>query len=148
MSAELVHNNNNDHHIHNYLVESLNGDLLLVRRNVEQVNTSFKTHSFEVFKLLHFDDFKRWEVVKSLGDDEAVFVGSNSSFASSSTKYPEVIPNCIYFTDQLCHHGGENNMIHGADNDIFHLKDCTITTLFDGEECDNAPTWLCPFVER
>ncbi|GAA0186300.1 hypothetical protein LIER_33588 [Lithospermum erythrorhizon] len=158
INAELhnnVNNNNTYHHIHSYLAESLDKSLLLVRRYVtfqEDCNDgscdngSFKTGSFEVFEL-NFKS-KQWEIVPSLGDEEALFVGSNSSFSLSPNRYPEVIPNCIYFTDQICHHSG--NVLHGKDNGIFHLQDCTFTPLLGDKRLhpDDSPVWLLPQDEQ
>jgi hypothetical protein len=69
-----------------YLVESLSGDLLMVR----------KALSFQVCKL----DWERmeWDEITSLGD-EAIFLAHNESVCMRAGESTVYRPNCIYFTD-------------------------------------------------
>ncbi|KAM4083986.1 hypothetical protein ACB094_08G098800 [Castanea mollissima] len=97
-----------------YIVESMKGDLLVVRRffkrrerfleEIEEEEEERKsvTESFKVHKLLLNDQTKgsleEHVEVKSLGD-EALFVGDNQSMSILASNFPGCQPNSIYFTD-------------------------------------------------
>ncbi|XP_030968889.1 putative F-box protein At1g65770 [Quercus lobata] len=97
-----------------YIVESMKGDLLVVRRFMERKEGLLEeieegeeerksvTESFKVHKLLLNDQTKgsleEHVEVKSLGD-EALFVGDNQSMSILASNFPGCQPNSIYFTD-------------------------------------------------
>ncbi|XP_057475953.1 F-box protein SKIP23-like [Actinidia eriantha] len=114
-----------------YLIESQEGDLLLVQRfwksiDVDDENNSHsKTFKFKVFKLVYpvGEAQEKWIEIKNIGD-QALFLGDNHSLAVSTSEFPECQSNCIYYTDQ-------NHVIippyvcHGLDDDlgVFNLED-------------------------
>ncbi|XP_059654768.1 uncharacterized protein LOC132301543 [Cornus florida] len=123
-----------------FLVES-SGDLLFVVRfsdieigdevdedddleekdwvNEDYIPPFYPSVNFDVYKL-NFDQNK-WERVDCISD-RALFVGRNHSFSLSTSDYPELRENSIYFTVnyQDCDHVSH-------DSGIFHLKDKSIT---------------------
>ncbi|KAF5205715.1 F-box protein skip23 [Thalictrum thalictroides] len=84
-----------------YLVEML-GVLHLVERGIDAAENPprgqfyYTTCYFQVYK---FDSrTSSWTELSDLGD-HALFLGNNTSFAVSTSNYPEFKSNCIYFTD-------------------------------------------------
>ncbi|PIA55429.1 hypothetical protein AQUCO_00700014v1 [Aquilegia coerulea] len=81
-----------------YLVD-LSGDLHLLARHFEGIKLNeyhYETKWFFVYKFNFLT--KKWTEVEDLGD-HALFVGNNTSFAISTSKFPEFKSSCIYFTD-------------------------------------------------
>ncbi|KAL5720239.1 SWR1-complex protein 3 [Ranunculus cassubicifolius] len=85
-----------------YLVE-MSGDLYMIERPYEVMNgdgpmrkLQFCSADFLVYKL----DFstKTWIMLEDFGD-YAMFLGNNTSFAISTSNFPEFKRNHIYFTD-------------------------------------------------
>ncbi|XP_020252277.1 F-box protein At2g17036-like [Asparagus officinalis] len=71
------------------LVESLNGKLYML----------YKGLYYDAFMAIRLDaDNPEFNPEDDLGDN-VFFVGSNTSFSVSATKFPELGGNCIYFTD-------------------------------------------------
>ncbi|PIA42671.1 hypothetical protein AQUCO_02000250v1 [Aquilegia coerulea] len=107
-----------------YLVE-MSGDLHLVVRLYEKDEDApegvfrCKAAYFEVYKL----DFhsKKWIELNDLGD-HAVFVGTNTSFAISTSGNPGLKGNSIYFTDDTteCYISGDGG--GGRDMGIFDFQ--------------------------
>ncbi|XP_059654033.1 F-box protein At2g17036-like [Cornus florida] len=84
-----------------YLVESSNGDLLLVKRFLDENDAiEHTTSGFKVFKLL-LEQFESLEL-KNLGGD-TLFVGDNHSICVSASKWPGCQANSIYYTDDYTH---------------------------------------------
>ena len=97
-----------------YIVESMKGDLLVVRRFLKQKEGFLEeieeeeeerksvTESFKVHKLLLNDQTKgsleEHVEVKNLGD-EALFVGDNQSMSILASNFLGCQPNSIYLTD-------------------------------------------------
>ncbi|PIA26212.1 hypothetical protein AQUCO_09600040v1 [Aquilegia coerulea] len=85
-----------------YLVE-FSGDLCMVERAFKGIDAdtpSYDYHNETTYFVVHKFDFysKTWTEVEDLGD-HALFLGNNTSFAVSTSDYPEFRGNCIYFTD-------------------------------------------------
>ena len=85
-----------------YLVESSQGDLLLVRK-LQSLNYSecfIENFSFKVFKLFGASGGRtglEWiEEIESIGDD-AFFMGDNQSICVSASDFPGCQANSIYF---------------------------------------------------
>ncbi|GAA0167743.1 hypothetical protein LIER_40438 [Lithospermum erythrorhizon] len=132
-----------------YLVESSQGELLLVKKyyylDEEDVQTNFR---FKVYKVVISSDGNgaKLEEVKSLGND-ALFVGDNHSMSVSILEFPECQPDSIYFTDDGYDPGFYRN--HGPrNNGIYNLKDGTIQNHYQphpGEEKHMLPPiWVIP----
>ncbi|GFZ15353.1 hypothetical protein Acr_24g0015430 [Actinidia rufa] len=108
-----------------YLVESQEGDLLLVQRFWKSENNSHsKTFEFKVFKLVYpiGEAQTKWVEIKNIGD-QALFFGDNHSLAVSTSKFPGCQSNCIYYTDQ--HHVIVPPYVcHGPDDDsgVFYIE--------------------------
>ncbi|XP_059669576.1 F-box protein At2g17036-like [Cornus florida] len=87
-----------------YLVESSNGDLLLVQRIIkydDKNSCQHETLGFKVFKLLLEQLEQGWPKrveMKSL-DGDTLFLGDNHSISVSASKWPGCQPNSIYYTD-------------------------------------------------
>lgn len=125
-----------------YLVES-GGELLVVSRLWGEDEV---THTFNVFKV----DLSTntWSSTTDLGN-RSLFVGQNSSFSVEAWKNPFCLNNCIYFTDDNAdtyqlrprREGGGG----GKDMGIYHIKECTITSLCNSEfSCHriSPPMWV------
>ncbi|PIA26192.1 hypothetical protein AQUCO_09600032v1 [Aquilegia coerulea] len=84
-----------------YLVE-LSGDLYMVERAFDTTDDlpTIPCHNETTYFVVYRFDFrsKAWTEVEDLGD-HALFLGNNTSFAISTSDYPEFKENCIYFTD-------------------------------------------------
>ncbi|XP_062018149.1 putative F-box protein At4g17565 [Rosa rugosa] len=77
-----------------YLVDSTQGKLLMVQRDITHKPGTRETLKFEVYEL-DFDKFW-WKKKKTLGD-VAIFLGDNSSISVVASHFPGCQPNCIYF---------------------------------------------------
>ncbi|PSR93454.1 F-box protein [Actinidia chinensis var. chinensis] len=114
-----------------YLVESQEGDLLLVQRfwksiDVDDENNSHsKTFKFKVFKLVYpvGEAQEKWIEIKNIGG-QALFLGDNHSLAVSTSEFSGCQSNCIYYTDQN-HVISPPYVCHGLDDDlgVFNLED-------------------------
>ncbi|GFS45557.1 hypothetical protein Acr_00g0096770 [Actinidia rufa] len=105
-----------------YLVESQEGDLLMVQRFWK----NRKTFEFKVFKLVYRigeAHVAAWAHVKNIGD-QALFLGDNHSVSISTMEFSSCQPNCIYYTDQN-HNHIPPYAYHGVDDDsgVFNLVD-------------------------
>lgn len=138
-----------------YLVESTNGDLLLVLRRFYQRETSFR-----VCKIVFNDQDASAQLVEvhCIGDD-ALFLGQSHSVSVLASKFPGCQPNSIYYATEdvkriQCHtdpekfDGGKNEM------GIFNLGDTTITPLLDSGSINNwnwnnmnMPLWVLPSLD-
>ncbi|XP_028075419.1 uncharacterized protein LOC114277686 [Camellia sinensis] len=106
-----------------YLVESQEGNLLLVQR---------------FWKSIDEDDFSNpigksqatWVQIKSIGN-QALFLGGNHSVCVSSLEFPGCQSNCIYYTDQT-HVYFARYVCHGPAGDdwgVFNLEDGSFRSL-------------------
>ncbi|XP_048136717.1 putative F-box protein At5g55150 [Rhodamnia argentea] len=91
-----------------YIVESRNGNILMVRRFLvkqPEHKDLYLTREIRVFKLKRNSSARSgWIEVKNL-DGESLFVGDSHSTSLSSSEIPGVKPNCIYYTDDYFHDG-------------------------------------------
>ncbi|KAL7003259.1 hypothetical protein U1Q18_004418 [Sarracenia purpurea var. burkii] len=138
-----------------YLVESNNGNLLLVQRfwksvdEEDEKNLHIKTHEFKVFTLLRPAGQKRpaWVQIKDLGD-QALFVGDNYSVCVSTSKFPQYERNCIYYTDQN-HAWLPPYAFQGLDDDsgIFNFENGSFRSHYLPDSFKNQtlpPIWFVP----
>ncbi|KAH7854991.1 hypothetical protein Vadar_019918 [Vaccinium darrowii] len=142
-----------------YLVQSQDGDLLLVQRfwtepfkysdNPDE-KIMDKTFRFAVFKLLHptGETGATWVQIKSLGE-QALFLGDNHSLSVSKLEFPECLPNCIYYTEQYHVEFGSLYFFPGVDEDsgIFHLEEGSFRTHYISDPFGKnvlPPIWFVP----
>ncbi|KAM7529283.1 hypothetical protein LguiB_032693 [Lonicera macranthoides] len=127
-----------------YLVESSDGDLLMVSRRVYtydgHLSSIVRTHQFGVYKL----DLSNWSwiEVKNIEDD-IIFLGCNSSMAFSSRDFPGFKGNCIYFTDGPLSFGGKEFKQEDSDIGVFNLEDKSVNPLPDFK-CKPRFLWPLP----
>ncbi|KAL5712481.1 SWR1-complex protein 3 [Ranunculus cassubicifolius] len=125
-----------------YLVEMF-GDLHLIARTFdaddvddnEEYAFRYKTVRFAVYKLdLHT---REWMAVNNLGD-YSLFLGTNSSFAISTSESPGLKGNCIYYTDDRteCYMNSG-----GRDMGVQDFEKETFDTIYLGS---NSRSLFCP----
>ncbi|CAL9126743.1 unnamed protein product [Musa acuminata var. zebrina] len=119
-----------------YLVESLDGNLLLIVRAQEDIKPSDNFLGFSLDEKEH-----KWKKVSDL-HEQTLFLGYNHSMCLSATNFPELQHNCIYST---------NNKLmyyqHGShDMEIFYLKEKKTQQIYQLERQLNwpPPIWLTP----
>ncbi|XP_009605123.1 uncharacterized protein [Nicotiana tomentosiformis] len=131
------------------------GTLILPVENAER-EYPYKTQTFDVFKL-DFIDHDRVELQYlpgSLGN-RAFFIGSNPGFALSTTMFPELRPNSIYFTDDLTYAYifREEPNCGGHDLGIYDCKEGSFLSCYYPVDVDKiqrilpAPIWFTPDVD-
>ncbi|KAH7854316.1 hypothetical protein Vadar_012449 [Vaccinium darrowii] len=142
-----------------YLVQSQDGDLLLVQRfwtepfkygdNPDEEIID-KTFRFAIFKLLHptGETGATWVQIKSLGD-QALFLGDNHSLSVSTLEFPECLPDCIYYTEQYHVEFGSRYVFHGNDEDsgIYHLEEGSFRSHYISDPLGKdvlPPIWFVP----
>ncbi|KAL6187745.1 hypothetical protein ACLB2K_039140 [Fragaria x ananassa] len=108
-----------------YLVESSNGDLLLVLY-IEKVQHSMcRIHSFKVYKVVFSDGdgsvIEQLLETRSIGD-EALFLDDNHAVSVSVSNFPKCQRNSIYYSSNRYFSGK-----HGMRTSVFNLEDETIT---------------------
>ncbi|KAK2983549.1 hypothetical protein RJ640_023083 [Escallonia rubra] len=112
-----------------HLVESIQGDLLMVQRftelneNQEPADVfKCKTVDFKVFKLLRSDDQARltWVQIESIGD-QALFLGDNHAVCVSTSEFSGCKPNSIYYTEHYFDEFGYVPCGTDDDNGVFDL---------------------------
>ncbi|KAI8564845.1 hypothetical protein RHMOL_Rhmol03G0214100 [Rhododendron molle] len=134
-----------------YLVQSQEGDLLLVERFWLKPDCDiWKTWRFMVFQLLHSigeTEAATWVPIKSLGS-QALFLGDNHSVCVSTSEFPECLPNCIYYTAQ--HHIDIPPYVcQGIDEDsgIFNLEEGSFQSHYLSDPFNMnflPPIWFVP----
>lgn len=93
------------------LVESVNGELFMLHRDL----------GHKTFEVIRLDlDKPEFIPVNDLSDD-VFFVGLNTSFAVSATRFPELRGNCIYFTDDY-YFDFDNLENEPRDMGVFYVK--------------------------
>ncbi|KAL5705177.1 hypothetical protein ACHQM5_023515 [Ranunculus cassubicifolius] len=122
-------------HSGKYIVESPEGDLLLVLKG------EWRTAECETrFQVLKFDPVgKKWNKISHLGDT-ILFLGNNSSISRSASDFPECKPNCIYYT--------YNDW--GDDMGIFDLEDGTVKPHYPmplKRSGSASPIWIEPTLQ-
>lgn len=84
-----------------YIATGIDQDgTLILPRTIWMINILTRLLTFDIFKLdfINDDHFELQHLEGSLGD-RAFFIGSNTYFALSTTQFPELILNFIYFSD-------------------------------------------------
>ncbi|CAL1371588.1 unnamed protein product [Linum trigynum] len=154
----------NESRVANYLVSSLSGDLLLVKRyragfyynkaadegELFDLESMYLTVGFMVSKLVDCGRRRRpckLERVYNLRSDEALFVGQSCSLslsleAMNTNKQQEgrgmLTPNCIYFTDDQSDFFSE--VLGGHDQGVFNMADDTVKPCYTRKI---APSLFC-----
>ncbi|XP_016450225.1 uncharacterized protein LOC107775068 [Nicotiana tabacum] len=116
----------------------------------------YKTQTFDVFKL-DFIDHDQVELQYLQGNlaNSAFFMGSNPGFALSTTMFPELRPNSIYFTDDLTYAYifREEPNCGGHDLGIYDYKKGSFLCCYYPVDVDKmqgilpAPIWFTPNVD-
>ncbi|KAK1375285.1 DUF295 domain-containing protein [Heracleum sosnowskyi] len=88
-----------------YLVESKNGEILMIKRILERDCEA--TKSFCIFKLKYWSDtiyghysYYYWDEISSLPEKEALLLGWNDCSSISMDEHSAYKSNCIYFYDE------------------------------------------------
>ncbi|KAL6221106.1 hypothetical protein ACLB2K_008858 [Fragaria x ananassa] len=118
------------------IVESTNGDLLLVLRFY-----AFKETSFGVCKIVFNEEDKsrvHLVEVKCIGDD-AIFLGQSQSHSVLASSAPGCKPNCIYYATESVKRNEYPHSLEYLKSEmgIFNLGDRTRTTLIDSDSISN-----------
>ncbi|KAF6162102.1 hypothetical protein GIB67_008231 [Kingdonia uniflora] len=102
----------------------------------------FRTIGFKLFKL---DESAHWVEVNSLTEDEAVFLGTNTSVSVSISDFPGCKGSCIYFRDDNMDFYDSNGG-GGKDMGVFSFKDNTIEAHYSGQSLSlySPPVWIVP----
>ncbi|PHT47779.1 hypothetical protein CQW23_11987 [Capsicum baccatum] len=80
-------------------IDPEDGTLVFFEDNVDH-QFPYKTLTFDVFRVdFTNDDHIELQYIDGTLGNRAFFIGSNSGFALSTTQFPELRPNSIYFTD-------------------------------------------------
>ncbi|XVE48736.1 hypothetical protein DITRI_Ditri01bG0026000 [Diplodiscus trichospermus] len=123
-----------------YLVESTRGELLLIKRLYDQLESPsllyMKTTSFYVFKM--DPNTGRWQRLYDI-DDEVLFISRGGSLSLSAKDFVGVEGNCIYFTEDIdyCEH---QCLIVSRECGVFCLRDQQIKRSF--------PSFNLPILSR
>ncbi|CAL1403913.1 unnamed protein product [Linum trigynum] len=102
------------------------------------------TEKFQIFKLNK--GAEGWDKVESIGDF-ALFLGFNTPGSFVSIKdYPGLMPNSIYFTDDLVefHYHPRWKNQGNYDMGIYDLATCAIQPLYSTTSLHNNPLWISP----
>jgi Protein of unknown function (DUF295) len=134
--------------LRNYIVESVSGELLLIRRLRRYVSgRSDETSGFTVCKLAENHDKlaeSTWEEIESLGD-QTLFVGYNGARCFNSRLYPGIEKNCIYFAHDFRNEppkfSGDRNV------GVYFMKDKRIEYFEDISSARSqvAAVWFSPY---
>ncbi|XP_059627461.1 putative F-box protein At3g25750 [Cornus florida] len=134
-----------------YVVESSDGELLLVQRLLEiGEDSQHATSGVKVFKMLldQFEEGSHMLVeVKNL-DGDTQFLGDNHSICVSASKWPGCEPNSIYYTDDyidIIYHPPSGR----RDMGIFNIVNGSFGThyILDPSHNDMPPSiWIVPTV--
>ncbi|KAL5717495.1 hypothetical protein ACHQM5_010484 [Ranunculus cassubicifolius] len=103
---------------------------------------SYRTTRFEVFKL-DFDAHK-WVKVNNLGEDHALFLGTNQAFTLRTSDVPGCKENCIYFSDDHLDYVFYNEPTGGYDIGVFDLRYGTTAKCYpcDASFIKPSPVWF------
>ncbi|KAL5702474.1 hypothetical protein ACHQM5_027688 [Ranunculus cassubicifolius] len=126
--------------------DEVEGDESESEEDIKESCRRYRTSRFKVYKLIECNgcDTRRWEKVKSIGDN-AFFVGYNSSFSLSTTDYLGCKPNSIYFTDCRTPYTDSLEPIR-HDVGIFNLEDKSIQDIYplDSKPVRPPAFWFTP----
>ncbi|CAL1374039.1 unnamed protein product [Linum trigynum] len=108
------------------------------------VNLDSKVHytiGYKVFKLK--EDTKEWEEIGSIGE-YALFLGFSTSTCVSTRDHPEIVPNSIYFTDDMLDYHYKK-VLGGSDMGIFSLSTGSVQPLYDARSVHSNPSFISPY---
>ncbi|KAK4480595.1 hypothetical protein RD792_013673 [Penstemon davidsonii] len=147
--------NNFDMTINYYLVESVDGELLLVRRFYSENAREGKlyTKGFQVLKLVKENGQVKLTKIESLGN-QTLFLGYKFSMSILADDFsPHIKRNSIYYTDDLIHdvtvEGHNIRLKFFDDMGIFSLEDESLYSYFDGpvDEQFLPAIWISPTLQ-
>ncbi|KAG5618366.1 hypothetical protein H5410_018190 [Solanum commersonii] len=131
------------------------GTFILPENNLDD-QFPYQTLTFDVFKLDFINhDHVELQNNSSLGN-RAFFIGSNTSFALSTTEFPELKPNSVYFTDNLTWAYRHREKLKcgghdlGHDLGIYDYKEGSFSSCYYPIDLDKiqrilpAPIWFTP----
>lgn len=127
-----------------YLVDSPDGNLMLIARHAGEGPIVSHTSLFLVFALDERD--LRWKKVKSL-HQQTLFLGSNQSVFLSAVDFPELKQNCIYFTNNILEFCGYFQYADSGDIGTFNMESKKIEPIDHvGRHLKNWPpsVWFFP----
>ncbi|CAN7114709.1 unnamed protein product, partial [Brassica rapa subsp. narinosa] len=105
-----------------HLVECYGGEVLLVDKYVKHVwcksEFSKSAVEFRVYKLKREE--KRWEEVRELGRDVALFVGEDCSFSVEITDGDLAGGGCIFYRDYR--NGGRSRGVYSDGDGVFNME--------------------------
>ncbi|KAL3837910.1 hypothetical protein ACJIZ3_022501 [Penstemon smallii] len=147
--------NNFDMTFNYYLVESVDGELLLVRRFYSENAREGKhyTKGFQVLKLVKENEQVKLTKIESLGN-QTLFLGYKFSMSILADDFsPHIKRNSIYYTDDSIHDvtvEGHNIRLQFFDDiGIFSLEDESLYSYFDGpvDEQFLPAIWISPTLQ-
>jgi hypothetical protein len=132
-----------------YVVQTPCGDLLQVRRDYEFIDTDDKKVICETKKILLYKvDMAAKELVKMKDlHDQVLFIGYNQSQSLSAKDFPQLKPNCVYFTDsESCVSNYKNN---SRDIGVLNLENDNREEILPQLWCSwPNPIWITPSLTR
>jgi hypothetical protein len=132
-----------------YVVQTPCGDLLQVRRDYEFIDTDDKKVICETKKILLYKvDMAAKELVKMKDlHDQVLFIGYNQSQSLSAKEFPQLKPNCVYFTDsESCVSNYKNN---SRDIGVLNLENDNREEILPQLWCSwPNPIWITPSLTR
>jgi hypothetical protein len=130
-----------------YIARTSFGDLLQISRITScPVEDSIETHTtgFEIYKL----DFDKQEILDLDMDtlkDDALFIGHSYSSCLSTTDYPSLLPNHVYFTDDD-EYSLMDDQDYRRDVGMYSLEDNRAIEMVSPQPWLNwpVPIWITP----
>ncbi|KAL3534136.1 hypothetical protein ACH5RR_002597 [Cinchona calisaya] len=104
---------------------------------------TYATRRIYVFKLN--SQRNAWEPVKCLGD-QALFIGLNHSISLSTTEYPMLKKNSIYFCDDDIDEMVKSDKFGGHDIGVYDLEQGKVGSFLctDVKKFQQPPVWILP----
>uniref|UniRef100_A0ACD5USK4 Uncharacterized protein n=1 Tax=Avena sativa TaxID=4498 RepID=A0ACD5USK4_AVESA len=128
-----------------YVVQAPCGNLLQVRRDCELIDTDDNQHIRETQKIsLYKVDLAAKELVEmKYLHDRVLFLGYNQSQYLNAKEFPQLKPNCVYFTDdESCASDYKNNC---RDIGVLNLENDTREEILPQLWCSwPSPIWITP----
>uniref|UniRef100_A0A8I6XNW5 KIB1-4 beta-propeller domain-containing protein n=1 Tax=Hordeum vulgare subsp. vulgare TaxID=112509 RepID=A0A8I6XNW5_HORVV len=128
-----------------YLSKTSCGSVLQIWRDTRRARgEQEEMHTDDVEMYIADLDKQQTVRVRTLGDD-ALFIGHNYTCCLSTQKYPKLLRNHVYFTDD-----DEYSLIDAKDNrrdvGILNLEDLSVTNVVSHQPWSNwpIPVWVTP----
>ncbi|THU61163.1 hypothetical protein C4D60_Mb07t20390 [Musa balbisiana] len=126
-----------------YLVESLDGNLMLVHKNQKKWGPTDNPKNIMCTVFSLDEQTYKWKMVKNL-HEQTLFIGTNQSLCLSTIDFPELKQNCIYYTDDILDICGSYKYTRRHIG-IFYLQDEMIRPIDHlGYQYWPPPLWLTP----